>query len=72
MGLMVARMPELMSMPAMSPYSYPQWAQDYLKSLLEKHVKFDELGGLINESSPKLFIGGVNVRSGEFEVFIKA
>ena len=49
-----ARMPELMSIPAMSPYSYPPWAQDYLKTLLEKHVKFEELGTLIKESSPKL------------------
>lgn len=64
-----ARMPELMSMPAMSPYSYPPWAQEYLKTLLEKHVDFDELGTLIRESSPKLYIGGVNVSTGEFKVF---
>lgn len=64
-----ARMPELMSIPAMSPYSYPPWAQDYLKTLLEKHVKFEELATLIKESSPKLYISGVNVRSGKFEVF---
>jgi len=62
-------MPELMSIPAMSPYSYPPWAQDYLKTLLEKHIKFEELGTLIKESSPKLYISGVNVRSGKFEVF---
>jgi NTE family protein len=64
-----ARMPELISIPAMSPYSYPPWAQEYLKTLLEKQIKFDELGRLINKSSPKLYIGGVNVSSGEFEVF---
>jgi len=64
-----ARMPELMAIPAMSPYSYPPWAQDYLKTLLEKHVEFDKLGTLIKKSSPKLFIGGVDVSSGEFKVF---
>jgi len=64
-----ARMPELMAIPAMSPYSYPPWAQDYLKTLLEKHVEFDKLGTLIKKSSPKLYIGGVNVLTGEFDVF---
>lgn len=64
-----ARMPELMAIPAMSPYSYPPWAQDYLKTLLEKHVEFDKLGTLIKESSPKLYVGGVNVLTGEFDVF---
>jgi len=64
-----ARLPELMFMPAMSPYSYPPWAQDYLKTLLEKNVKFDTLGTLIKPSSPKLYIGGVNVRTGGFKVF---
>jgi len=64
-----ARMPELMAIPAMSTYSYPPWAQDYLKTLLEKHVEFDKLGTLIKKSSPKLFIGGVDVSSGEFKVF---
>lgn len=67
--LWTARMPELMSIPAMSPYYFPPWGQDYLKTLLEKHVKFNELGTLISETSPKLYIGGVNVRSGGFKVF---
>jgi NTE family protein len=64
-----ARMPELMAIPLMSPYSYPPWAQDYLKTLLEKHIKFDTLGTLIKPSSPKLYIGGVNVRTGGFKIF---
>lgn len=64
-----ARMPEMMAIPSMSPYSYPPWAQEYLKTIIENQIKFDELGTLIKTSSPKLFIGVVNVCSGEFKVF---
>jgi len=63
------RMQEVMTVPAISPYYYPTSAQDYLRTLLEKHVDFDKLVTLINSSSPKLYIGGVNVRTGEFKVF---
>ena len=50
-------------------WDWAQWTHDYLKSLLEKHVKFDELRRLIRPSSPELIIGAVDVRSGEFVTF---
>lgn len=67
--LCASRMQEVMTIPEVSPYFYPGWAQDYLRKLLEKHVEFEKLGTLIKPSSPKLYIGAVNVRSGGFKVF---
>lgn len=40
-----------------------------LKSLLEKHVAFEELEQLANSSSPRLFLGAVDVLSGKFKTF---
>ncbi|MBS0017453.1 MAG: patatin-like phospholipase family protein [Arthrospira sp. SH-MAG29] len=40
-----------------------------LKKLLEKHIKFSELPRLIKGSSPRLFLGAVNVISGESKIF---
>jgi hypothetical protein len=36
---------------------------------LEGVVDFGEIGRLVTGSSPKLLVGAVEVRSGEFEVF---
>lgn len=55
-------------------YLYPPWwdwaqyTHDYLKNLLEKHIKFDEIRTLIRRSSPELIVGTVDVLSGEFVV----
>lgn len=64
-----ARLEGIVTMPEVSPYFYPPWAQDKLRRLLEKHVDFDEIGELITPSSPKLLVGAVEVLSGEFKVF---
>ncbi|ACK72362.1 Patatin [Gloeothece citriformis PCC 7424] len=40
-----------------------------LKSLLEKHVDFTSLPQLVNASSPRLFVGAVNILSGNFKIF---
>ncbi|EKD09987.1 patatin-like phospholipase family protein [Limnospira platensis] len=40
-----------------------------LKKLLEKHINFSQLPRLINSSSPRLFLGAVNVISGESKIF---
>ena len=40
-----------------------------MKELLEEVVDFGEIGRLVAGSSPKLLVGAVEVRSGEFEVF---
>ena len=63
-----ARMQDIISIPEVSPYSYPPIAQEILRNLLNKHVKFEEIRN-IESSSPKLFIGAVNVRTGKFKVF---
>src|SRR5215204_2509561 len=56
-------------MPTVSPYFYPDWRQDRLKSMLEKHVDFGRLGELVEPSSPLLLVGAANVLSGEFKAF---
>lgn len=39
------------------------------RALLEKHIDFTELNGLISEDSPRLLLGAVNVLSGHFKCF---
>ena len=55
--------------PTVSPYFYPSWGQDQLKSMLEKHVDFEGLEELVEPSSPLLLVSAVNVLSGEFKAF---
>jgi NTE family protein len=55
--------------PLVTPYLYPEWAKEGLTELLEEVVDFGEIPRLVTGSSPKLLIGAVEVRSGEFEVF---
>ncbi len=65
-----SRLNDIVPMPQVSPYFYPPWAQEYLKSLVEKYVDFNEIGRLINPSSPDLFVGVVDVLSGEFKTIM--
>ena len=37
--------------------------------MLENHIDFDELQSLIKPSSPRLFLGAVDILSGDFKVF---
>jgi len=55
--------------PTVSPYLYPSWGQDLLKSMLQKRVDFEKLRELVKPSSPLLLVGAVNVLSGEFKAF---
>jgi NTE family protein len=57
--------------PTISPYLTPtsSWAKDQLKSMLERHVDFESLQGLVRSSSPMLLIGAADVVSGEFKAF---
>ncbi len=64
-----SRLSDFVPMPEISPYYYPPWAQEYLRTLLEKHVEFDKIKELIKPSSPGFFVGAVDVLSGEFKVF---
>lgn len=52
-----------------SPYYYPPLAQERLKEILERLVKFDTIEGMIDKNSPDLLVGAVDVRSGDFKVF---
>ena len=57
--------------PTFSPYNAPtsSWARDQLKNMLERHVDFESLQGLVGSSSPMLLIGAADVVSGEFKAF---
>ncbi len=55
--------------PEISPYLLPTGGQDYLAALIERHIDFAALPGLVTAASPQLLVGAVNVLSGEFTVF---
>lgn len=58
--------------PEVSPYLYPPWASERLKSVLEDHVDFADIPRLVANSqakTPMLLVGAVNVQSGEFCAF---
>lgn len=57
------------STPGVSPYYYPSWGQNRLRSLLEKHIDFERIEELVNPSSPMLLVGAVDVLTGEFKAF---
>jgi NTE family protein len=55
--------------PDISPYQLPSSGQDYLAALIERHIDFLALPGLLKADSPQLLVGAVEVLSGEFTVF---
>ncbi len=65
-----SRLNDFIPMPEVSPYCYPPWAQEYLRGILEKHVEFAKINELMNPGSPDLFVGAVDVLSGEFKTFM--
>ena len=67
-----SRLQGTISTPVVTPYLYPEWGKAALKGLLEEVVDFGEIQRLVTGSSPKLLLGAVEVRSGEFEVFRNA
>lgn len=53
-----------------SPGFWSDFWQRELRRSLERHVEFDDIdAGLVSRWSPQLFIGAVDVLSGEFAVF---
>ncbi len=58
-------------MPAVSPYSTPlsYWGQERLRRMLEDHVGFEEIETPLQDPSPMLLVGAVDVCSGEFRAF---
>lgn len=63
-----SRIQDIVSIPQVSPYSFPPFAQEYLRTLLEKQVKFDKIKTLKNPR-PELIVGAVDVLSGDFSAF---
>lgn len=55
--------------PEISPYDVPEIGREKLKKMLERHIPFKKLPELVNDSSPLLHIGAVNVKTGDFKVF---
>ncbi len=56
------------AIPQISPYLYPPFAQEHLRSLLEKHVEFEKIK-TFTSPQPELLVGAVDVLSGDFNVF---
>jgi NTE family protein len=53
-----------------SPNAFSDYWQNRLRLILQDNVPFGEIDGeLVGPSSPKLFVGAVNVLTGEFKVF---
>lgn len=62
-----------MVLPEVSPYSYPSWAQERLRDLLNEQLNFEELRELaLRKDAPALQVGAVEVLTGHFEVFTGA
>jgi len=60
-------------MPEISPYDYPPYGQDRLKQILEQLVDFNKIQELLKKPShPSLFVGSVEVCTGNFRIFKNA
>ncbi|MGH7800754.1 MAG: patatin-like phospholipase family protein [Thermodesulfobacteriota bacterium] len=68
----VSRMQGTVSLPEVSPYFYPPWAQNELRGMLGRQVDFEKIETLLKPSSPMLLISAVDVLSGRFRVFKNA
>jgi NTE family protein len=64
-----SRMQGSVATPLVTPYLYHEWGKEALKELLEGVADLGDIRRLVTGSSPKLLVGAVEVRSGEFEVF---
>jgi NTE family protein len=67
----VNRLQGAVFMPAVSPYTTPvsYWGQEQLRRMLEERVRFAEIETPLQDSSPMLLVGAVDVLSGEFRAF---
>lgn len=64
------RLEGMVSLPVVSPYAYPPWAQDRFRGQLDRLVPPDALQAV--EGGPLLLVGAVDVRSGAFHAFSSA
>ena len=58
-----------LALPEISPYQVPATGQDYLASVIERHIDFAQVRKSLKPDSPRLMVGAVEVRSGEFTAF---
>lgn len=59
--------------PEISPYHYPPYGQNRLKQILEQLVDFNKIQELLKKPShPSLFVGSVEVCTGNFRIFKNA
>jgi NTE family protein len=67
----INRMQGSVVLPSVSPYSTPtsSWAQERLRSMLERHVDFEGLQTPMPNPAPMLLIGAVDVLSSDFRAF---
>ncbi|WP_436902153.1 patatin-like phospholipase family protein [Halovenus halobia] len=58
-------------LPRMSPYQNPwsEMGKDRVRSILERHIDFEEIPGYCKRTAPELVVGTVNVNAGVFETF---
>lgn len=64
-----ARLQGAIAFPEISPYFFPSFGQDRLRNVLQDLVHFDEAKRITQISPIKLFVGAVDVLSGNFKVF---
>ncbi len=64
-----AKMMSFLPLPEVSPYRLPNFGQDQLGRMLEKHIPFDMLSRWLKPDSPRLMVGAVDVLSGDFHIF---
>jgi NTE family protein len=57
--------------PQVSPYRTPgsQLGKERIRSVLERHIDFDDVPDLCARETPELVVGTVNVNAGVFETF---
>jgi NTE family protein len=61
---------DLMVLPEISPYHFPDWGEHRFRAILERHFDFSELRVLARQpNAPILHIGAVEVLTGHFELF---
>jgi NTE family protein len=68
----MANIQETFAVQQVSPYRFPSWGQERLRSLIASHVDFAEICALVEArgpSAPRLLISAVDVCCGEFKIF---
>lgn len=64
-----AKLSNFLPIPTLSPYSYPEVARGALQALIERNIPFERFPQRLDADQPRLYIGAVDVMSGEFKAF---